>query len=70
MLKLNQFGDLERPHALTDVQNACNGFLARPALAQCINLTAILITYLPVLISSATSHNLKRLPFCRVTHVR
>ena len=36
--------------ALTDAQNFGDAFLARPTLAQRINLTAILIFYSPVLV--------------------
>jgi hypothetical protein len=40
---------LSAHRALTDAQNAGDAFLADPALAQGINLTAILVRYSPVL---------------------
>jgi hypothetical protein len=41
--------NLPAHRALTDAQNFGDAFLARPTLAQCINLAAILILYSPVL---------------------
>ena len=53
--------------ALTDAQNDGDAFFAGPALAQRINLAAILIRNPSVLAHRQTPCNLKRLPLCRLT---
>ena len=43
--------NLPAHRAMTDAQNFGDAFLARPTLAQCINLAAILILYSPIIAS-------------------